>query len=197
MLNRYKVTMEPGCRTRHGPSRRASCRKLVRRFCSPECQSLLTSVPIWEKAVRAPFLYRLVPPFIGFYRLLSLRTKKVFFEIGRAQCVLRKAAKWVENCVPKRKTVQILSPSVGKCRLLSPSVASPRGSLVRGVGRREVRNFGKAPNSKDQAPASAQATNEPPQDGSLWSSESLLPFRSASPRPIQAGRLCYPFPHGC
>ena len=79
MLNRYKVTMEPGCRTRHGPSRRASCRKLVRRFCSPECQSLLTSVPIWEKAVRAPFLYRLVPPFIGFYRLLPLRTEKVFF----------------------------------------------------------------------------------------------------------------------
>jgi hypothetical protein len=34
-------------------------------------QHALTSSHTREKAVRAPFLYRLLPPFIGFYRLLS------------------------------------------------------------------------------------------------------------------------------
>src|SRR5580704_11617256 len=139
-------------------------------------------------------LYRLLSAFTAFYRFAP---RKFFSRsVGRSAYCGRRQNGWkiVFQSEKPCKFCRLLSANVAFCRLLSPP---PRGSLVRGGGRREVRNFGKAPNSKDQAPPSAKATNEPPQDGSLWSSESLLPFRSASPRPIQAGRLCYPFPHGC
>jgi|HubBroStandDraft_6_1064221.scaffolds.fasta_scaffold259199_1 hypothetical protein len=137
MLNRYKVTMEPGCRTRHGPSRRASCRKLVRRFCSPECQSLLTSVPIWEKAVRAPFLYRLVPPCTAFYRLLPpfiASHQESFFRDRSGAVRIAEGGKMGGKLCSKAKN---RANFVAFCRQMSPSVAfcrlPPGGRLFEGV----------------------------------------------------------------